>query len=36
MDFVQNAKILNAIDMHSAKSHVEQLHIYADSPLVGP
>lgn len=34
MDFVQNAKILNAVDMHSAKGHVVALRIYADSPLV--
>lgn len=34
VDFVQNAKTLNAVDMYSAQSHVMQLHIYADSPLV--
>lgn len=34
MDFVQNAKILNAVDMHSDKGHFEKLRAYADSPLV--
>lgn len=34
MDFVQNAKILNAVDIPSAKGHVEKLRVYADSQLV--
>lgn len=34
MNFVQSAKTLNAVDMQSAKDHVVQLRVYADSPLV--
>ena len=34
IDFVRNAKILNAVDMHFDKDHAVKLRIYADSPLV--
>lgn len=34
IDFVQDATILNAVDLHSGKEHGENLRTYADSPLV--